>query len=1116
VRLESHRWIASVLLALFGSLASGIASAQSSSEPCTISGTVASAGTPLPGVAITVTREGAAVTAGSSDGQGHFAIRLPEGGQYTLTADLLRFERVTRDLTLDAASCRAPLDLAMQLMARQAQTPRTAAPAATDRASAGRAAGQPARRGFQSVPLVPDRAPVDAGADASSDVPDSLLPAGFTSDVATDSVATVGNTRATELLPIGAFGPPDGGPGFGGGPDGGFGAQGFGGGGGRGGPGGFGGPGGGAPGGFGPIAFGRINNKIRGSIGDAISSSALDAAPFSLNDRSAEKADYFRQHVTGTVGGPLSVPGLLAPQQRTFFFLNYTGDHSSNPYDAYATVPTAAERSGDLSGLASSIRDPLTGQLFANNEIPAGRLDSAAQSLLASIPLPNQDGSTKNYHYVTTTNNNTDDINLRLVHTFSTSTQTTQRDRGVPDDAGSATGGPPFGGPRVLGGPPPGAFAGGPGAGGRGRRNQGSTLSIAIHVRRGDTTAAGVLPTLGGSTSSLAWDLPVSYTSTMKGFSNALRAQFNRQRVDTTNQYAGVTDIAGQAGLLGVSTDPFDWGVPNLSFATLTSLSDQGPSRRLDRTITIGDTLTRTAGAHTISAGGEFRDQGFESHTDANARGTYVFTGLYSGSDLADFLLGMPQQATVAFGAGNVVFSAPHTSAFVQDDWRISSTVTLNAGVRYEHQAPFTEQQNRLATIDFDPALTNAAVVLAGETGPYSGEFPDTIVKGDFNNVAPRVGAAWRVAPGSIVRAGYGINYSANIYQTLAQQLANQPPFTSANSVFGTNPDPLALQTALLQSSGTLTNTYAIDPNLATPRVQIWNVDYQKDVRRTVTLGAGYIGTRGSSLLLSRAPNRTAAGLYNPLLPAFVFTTSDGRSTMNALTLRLRKRFTHGIAGSITYTLSKAMDDTAAIGGGAMVVAQDDRNLGAEWGLSSFDQRQRLNGDFTYELPFGPDARWATQGMAAALLEHWTWNISAQFASGNPFTARVAAASTDVAGGTNGTLRADYNGSAVELADPTTGAWFNTAAFSPPAAGTYGTAARNTIIGPGISNMNMRVTRTIPFDRTRALSIDLSASNVFNTAQYSTIDTYVNSPTFGQVIAARASRRVQLLFRLRF
>ena len=237
---------------------------------------------------------------------------------------------------------------------------------------------------------------------------------------------------------------------------------------------------------------------------------------------------------------------------------------------------------------------------------------------------------------------------------------------------------------------------------------------------------------------------------------------------------------------------------------------------------------------------------------------------------------------------------------------------------------------------------------------------------------------------------------------------------------------------------------------------------------------------------------------------------------MNALTLRLRKRFTHGIAGGITYTLSKAMDDTAAIGGGAMVVAQDDRNLGAEWGLSSFDQRQRLNGDFTYELPFGPDARWATRGIAAALLEHWTWNISAQFASGNPFTARIAAASTDVAGGTNGTLRADYTGSPIALADPTTGAWFNTAAFSTPAAGTYGTAARNTIIGPGISTMNMRVTRTIPFDRTRALSIDLSASNVFNTAQYSTIDTYVNSPTFGQVIAARASRRVQLLFRLRF
>jgi outer membrane receptor protein involved in Fe transport len=813
------------------------------------------------------------------------------------------------------------------------------------------------------------------------------------------------------------------------------------------------------------------------------------------------------------------VPGLLAPQQRTFFFLNYTGDHSSNPYDAYATVPTAAERSGDLSGLGVPVRDPLTGTVFDGGTIPAARLDPAAQALLASIPLPNQDGSTKNYHYVTTTNSNTDDINLRLVHSFAPRAASQARGSGR-GDANDGQPEPPGPGARIgprgggaLGGPPA-LFAG---AGGRrGRRNQGSTLSVALHLRRGDTGTAGVLPTLGGATTSLAWDLPVSYTSTIKGFNNALRAQFNRQRRDTTNTYANATDVAGSAGLLGVATDPFDWGVPNLSFATLSSLADPSPSRRIDRTITIGDTVSRTVGTHTVSIGGEYRLQRNEVRADANARGTFVFSGVYTGSDVADFLLGIPQQATVGYGAGTEVFSAPQWSAFVQDDWRISGTVTLNAGLRYEYQSPFGEQQDRLVTLDVDPALSSAVAVTAGGVGPYAGRYPDTIVKGDFNNVAPRVGVAWRAAPGSVVRAGYGINYSNAVYQGIAQQLANQPPFASSNTVIGTADNPLALETALTAATGTLSNTYAIDPNLTTPRVQIWNADYQKDIRRTVTIAVGYVGTRGSSLLLSRAPNRTATGLLNPLLPAFVYTSADGRSTMNALTVRLRKRFTHGVAGGVTYTLSKAMDDTSAIGGGATVLAQDDNNLGAEWGLSSFDQRHRLNADFAYELPFGPDARWANSGLASALLAHWTWNLSAQFASGTPFTARVAAAATDVAGGVNGTLRANYDGAPIALSDPTTGQWFNTLAFSVPPPGTYGTAGRNTIIGPGISTVNMRLTRSIAFDRTHTLSFDAVATNVFNTAQYSAIDTYVNSPTFGQVIGARAPRRVQLLVRYRF
>ena len=217
-----------------------------------------------------------------------------------------------------------------------------------------------------------------------------------------------------------------------------------------------------------------------------------------------------------------------------------------------------------------------------------------------------------------------------------------------------------------------------------------------------------------------------------------------------------------------------------------------------------------------------------------------------------------------------------------------------------------------------------------------------------------------------------------------------------------------------------------------------------------------------------------------------------------------------------TYTLSSSIDDASSVAGGGGTVAQNDRDLEAERGLSSFDQRHRFAGDFTIELPFGTNKRWFNSGGAAAALGNWTVNGNAALASGTPFTARVLGSIADVSRGVNGTLRANYNGQPIGVGDPTSALFFNTAAFSVPAPGTFGNAGRNTIIGPGTSSMNLGLTKNITFDQTRGLSIQLLASNVFNTVQFASIDTIVNSPTFGQVTAVRPMRRFQLLFRFRF
>ncbi len=189
---------------------------------------------------------------------------------------------------------------------------------------------------------------------------------------------------------------------------------------GAGGPGGggrFGGPGGpGGPGGFGgPFGGGRgRGNQIRGSFYQSFDTSALDAGPFGLNGQPTTKPDYFSGRYGATVGGPLVIPHIIN-DPRTFFFVNYTGNHSTNPYDQYSTVPTDAERAGFF---GTTIIDPTTGLPFPGNQIPANRLSPSAQALLAYVPAPNQDGSKLNYHTVTTTSSDLDDINVRFVHTF--------------------------------------------------------------------------------------------------------------------------------------------------------------------------------------------------------------------------------------------------------------------------------------------------------------------------------------------------------------------------------------------------------------------------------------------------------------------------------------------------------------------------------------------------------------------------------------------------------------------------------------------------------------------------------------------------------------------------
>jgi hypothetical protein len=434
--------------------------------------------------------------------------------------------------------------------------------------------------------------------------------------------------------------------------------------------------------------------------------------------------------------------------------------------------------------------------------------------------------------------------------------------------------------------------------------------------------------------------------------------------------------------------------------------------------------------------------------------------------------------------------------------------------------SPYYEANNHLVNLDVNADFTAAAPVVAGGEGLFTGATPASLVQADRNNVAPRLGLAWRAAPGTTIRTGYGVNYNLGAYGAIAQRLAAQPPFAVTSTSLGTTVAPLLIVDPFARvDSSTTTNSYGIDRNFDLGVAQIWNVDLQRDLPRNLTVNLGYTGTRGSNLDMQRAPNRNPDGsLRIDGVQPFLWESSEGRSTLHSFSVRARKRLSRGVSFGGAYTLSRAYDNASSFGsGGGGTVAQNDQDLAAEWGRSSFERRHAASVDYTIELPWGPGRPWLNDtGLLAQVFGGWSWSGNLALQSGAPFTARVTGSFIDVGSGVNGTLRANYDGSDISIGDPTSLRFFNTDAFSIPLAGSYGNAPRNLIVGPGSHNLNMSLSKNVSFNRARGVTIRVQANNVLNDVQFAAIDTVVNSPTFGQVTSVRPMRSVQLQLRFRF
>ena len=1091
------------------------ATATAAAPAYEINGSARSGKTPLPGVTVTAanTLTGKKYAA-ATNSEGKFGLSGMTRGRYVIRMEFMGFAAFTEEVVLNPENPSAKADAELILASRQ-----------QDQSNNNNAAIAAAGRGFQSLAM--DSA-LSSLAGGDSGLGGAGGPSGGpgNSDLSSLPLNGAGAEGPTESVSI------SGAPGrtqdFGGGNEedvqqriqefrdrmqreGGGGGWG----------GGFGGPGGGT------IALGRMPkgfniNQPHGTLYFSDDNAGWDARSYSLTGIESPKANYNQAHFGVNIGGPLNIPKIFNGGNKWFFFGGWNGSRGSNPYDAFSTVPTPDERHGNFAGATYNdgkpvqIFDPQSGQQYQSNGLPNGidpsLINPAATALLQYIPLPNIRTTTsgQNFHYVTSADSNSDSVILRLVHNF------------------GASSGPGFG-----------RFGNGGGGSGGGRRRSQNNINFGLNWSRSSSNIVNPFPSLAGATRTQGLNASAGWTYGKGRVTSILRVNYNHNHVSTTNLYSNVTDVSGPNGarIGGISDDPFDWGLPGISFTSFGGLSDPTPRRELDQTYSISETVSWNRGKHNWRFGGDYRRilQSFRSAR--NAEGSFVFTGFATsqyltgstqpvpdtGSDFADFLLGFPQQTSLQSGANSCNFRANAFDFFAQDDWRFRSNLSFNLGLRYEYNGPYTEAENRIADLDVAAGFTTAARVLPGNAGPFNGTFPASLVRPDRNNFAPRIGIAWKPQKQTVVRTGYGINYNLAQYASMIQNFAFQPPFantatntTDVNGLIGTT-SRLTITEGFPNSGSTVTNNFAVNPNYRLGYVQIWNVDLQRAFPGGVVMHAGYNGAKGTRLDTERALVVSGG-------QPFIYESSEGDSILHAGSVRVRKRMAKGLGLGAQYVFSKSIDDASSIGGGGSVVAQDPFDISADRGLSSFDQRHKFTGNWILDLPFGENRRFVSKGAGSHILGGWQWSGDLTVGSGLYFTPRVLGGGLDIGRGVSGSLRANViAGQSISVSDPTVLKWFNTAAFCAPSApcvnasgSNFGDAGRNIIEGPGQVSMNMSLNKTITIKESRALELRISANNVFNIVHFTSINTVVNSFTYGEVTGTGGMRRVTLLARFRF
>ena len=547
------------------------------------------------------------------------------------------------------------------------------------------------------------------------------------------------------------------------------------------------------------------------------------------------------------IGGPLKIPHIYDGTDKTFFYLNFGGTWSRSPVDSFATVPTLAERMGDFSAAGVQLYNPLSNltgprTLMPNAGcaqdlagapgtcVPQSMISPQATALLNYIPLPNLPTQTLNYHLQTNLPGLSNRLNVNVTHQIS------------------------------------------------------SKLSAQVNYNLSDGTSHSLsnYPGIEGDSFTRGQSVMLGLTQNWtRTFMHTSQLYFSRSRTLGLSNFSYLTDASAELGLTGVSTIPFDYGLPSINLTNFTGLSSPNPSLSRSQTYRYVDSAKWMKSKHTVTLGGEVRKMDIDRDTDPTPNGQFSFTGLMTsqlttagtpvpspancgvanpsvlciGSDFADFLLGYPANTKVQYGDTSTYFRNWGFVGYASDDWHMFPRFTMTYGLRYEAFTPPTEIDNRIVNLAVSSDFTTVQCVTPVPTGNCLAGPTRSLFHGNYNNWAPRLGIAWQ-PPGKwfagqhqlTLRAGFSMFYVEAYLNTLAAEMANQPPFATANTLTTqtVSSPPLNFLTNLSTgSTSSVTNTVAVNPDYHVPYAMIWNTSIEYNLGPDHLRGSDVHGNPG-------------------------------------------------------------------------------------------------------------------------------------------------------------------------------------------------------------------------------------------------------------------------------